>query len=56
MRFGRSIFLFDKGFEPYVSAIDLCDYFGTSQSTISQKAKTIRDISRMRYFDEEFST
>jgi hypothetical protein len=48
--------LFDKSFEPYVSAAELCKYFGTSQSTTSQKAKIIRDMFKMRYFDEEFST
>jgi hypothetical protein len=53
---GQINFLFDKSFEPYVSATDLCDYFGTSQSTASQKAKKIRDMFKMRYFDEEFST
>jgi hypothetical protein len=53
---GQINFLFDKNFEPYVSAADLCNYFGTSQSTTSQKAKTIRDMFKMRYFDEEFST
>jgi len=53
---GQINFLFDKSFEPYVSATDLCDYFGTSQSTVSQKAKKIRDMFKMRYFDKEFST
>jgi hypothetical protein len=53
---GQINFLFDKNFEPYVSATDLCNYFGTSQSTTSQKAKIIRDMLKMRYFDEEFST
>jgi hypothetical protein len=53
---GQVNFLFDKSSEPYVSATDLCDYFGTSQSTTSQKAKIIRDMFKMRYFDEEFST
>lgn len=53
---GQINFLFDRGFEPYVSATDLCDYFGTSQSTTSQKAKKIRDMFKMRYFNEEFST
>jgi hypothetical protein len=53
---GQINFLFDKSFEPYVSATDLCNYFGTSQSTTSQKAKIIRDMFKMRYFDEEFST
>jgi hypothetical protein len=53
---GQINFLFDKSFEPYVSATDLCNYFGTSQSTTSQKAKIIRDMFKMRYFDDEFST
>ena len=53
---GQINFLFDKNFEPYVSATDLCNYFRTSQSTTSQKAKIIRDMFKMRYFDEEFST
>ncbi|MDQ1255265.1 MAG: hypothetical protein QG646_4544 [Euryarchaeota archaeon] len=53
---GQINFLFDKNFEPYISATDLCNYFKTSQSTTSQKAKLIRDMFKMRYFDEEFST
>jgi hypothetical protein len=53
---GQINFLFDKSSEPNVSANDICDYFGTRQSTTSQKAKTIRDMFKMRYFDEEFST
>jgi hypothetical protein len=53
---GQINFRFDKSFEPYISAADLCDYFGTSKSTTSQKAKIIRDMFKMRYFDEEFST
>jgi len=53
---GQINFLFDRSFEPYVSATDLCDYFGTSQSTTLQKAKKIRDMFKIRYFNEEFST
>lgn len=53
---GQINFLFDKSFEPYISAADLCKYFGTSQSTTSQKAKTIRDMFKMSHFDDEFST
>lgn len=53
---GQINFLFDRSFEPYVSATDLCDYFGASQSTVSQKAKKIRDMFKMGYFNEEFST
>lgn len=53
---GQINFLFDKSSEPNVSANDICDYFGTRQSTTSPKAKMIRDMFKMRYFDEEFST
>jgi tetratricopeptide (TPR) repeat protein len=49
-------FLFDHSFEPYASAEDICNYFGTSKSTTSQKAKVVRDMFKMSYFDEEFST
>lgn len=34
----------------------LCNYFGTSRSTTSQKARMILDTFKMTYFDEEFST
>lgn len=53
---GQINFLFDRSFEPYVSATDLCDYFGTSQSTTYQKAQKIRDMFKIRHFDDEFST
>ncbi|ODS36657.1 hypothetical protein BEH94_11745 [Candidatus Altiarchaeales archaeon WOR_SM1_SCG] len=53
---GQINFLFDKSFEPYASADDLCDYFGARKSTTSQKAKIIRDMFKMWYWDDEFST
>ncbi|MEA2045290.1 MAG: DUF6398 domain-containing protein [Euryarchaeota archaeon] len=53
---GQINFLFDKSFKPYVCADDIADYFGTSKSTVSQKAKHIRDMFKMGYYDEEFST
>jgi hypothetical protein len=53
---GSINFLFDKSFEPYATASDVCDYFGTSQSTTSQKAKVIRDMFKLGYWDNEFST
>ncbi len=49
-------FLFDKSFPPYVSPDSLCDHFGASQRTVSQKAKLIRDMFKMGYYDPEFST
>jgi hypothetical protein len=53
---GSINFLFDKKFEPYVSGDDICNYFGTSRSTTSQRAKLIRDMFKLRYWDKEFST
>lgn len=53
---GQINFLFDRNSEPYATADDICNYFGTSKSTTSQKAKTIRDMFKMRYWDPEFST
>jgi len=53
---GSINFLFDRSFKPYVSANDICNYFNTSKSTTSQKAKVIRDMFKMRYWDNEFST
>jgi len=53
---GQINFLFDQTFKPYVCADDIADYFGTSKSTVTQKAKRIRDMFNMGYYDEEFST
>ncbi|SCW46769.1 hypothetical protein SAMN04487970_1008107 [Paenibacillus tianmuensis] len=53
---GTVNFLFDKNFEPYVSVHDICGYFGTAQSTTSQKSKSIRDMFKMGYFNDEFAT
>lgn len=53
---GQINFLFDKSFEPYVTADDICDYFGTKKSSSSQKAKVIRDMFKMGYWDKDFST
>lgn len=53
---GSVNFLFDKSFEPYVSVHDICGYFGTAQSTTSQKSKTLRNMFKMGYFGGEFAT
>lgn len=37
---GTMNFLFDKSFEPYISSADINNYFGTSSSTVAQKART----------------
>ncbi|KAF1078386.1 DUF6398 domain-containing protein [Methanogenium sp. MK-MG] len=54
---GGSInYLFDKSTKPHASPADICNYFGTKKSTTSQKAKGIRDMFDLYFFDEEFST
>ena len=49
-------FLFDQSFPPHVSSDSLCEYFGVSRRTVSQKAKLIRDMFKLGYHDPEFST
>ena len=53
---GQINFLFDRSFEPYATHDDICDHFGTKKSSTSQKAKFIRDMFKMRYWNDEFST
>ncbi|TNF44003.1 MAG: hypothetical protein EP310_03820 [Bacteroidetes bacterium] len=53
---GSINFLFDKSFEPYMSTEQICDYFGQKVSTVSSKAKTIKDMFKLRYYDPEFAT
>ena len=53
---GSINFLFDNSFEPYASTDDICNFFGTYKSTTSQKAKIIRDMFKMNYYNNEFST
>lgn len=50
-------FLFDKSFEPYLPLSGIHDHFGTSSSTVSQKAAQIRTMLKLkRYWDPDFST
>lgn len=53
---GQINFLFDKSFEPYSTADEICDYFGTKKSTVSNKARVIREMFDLNHFDKEFST
>lgn len=53
---GSINFLFDKKTKPYVTADDICKFFGTSRSTTSQKANIIKYMFKLYYFDDEFST
>ncbi len=53
---GSINFLFDKSFEPYASVSQICDFFGTKQSTTSKKSKDIQTLFKLSYYDSEFST
>jgi hypothetical protein len=53
---GSINFLFDKATQPYVTPDTICEHFGVSKSTVGQKAKVIRDMFKMRYYDPNFST
>ncbi len=53
---GSVNFLFDKSFNPYVTAEDIGKHFGTTKSSASQKAKIIRDMFKLNYWNKEFST
>ena len=54
---GSMNFLFDHTFEPYVPSSEISEYFGTSSSTVAQKARLIRDMLKIDHFwNNEFST
>ena len=51
---GQVNFLFDASFEPYLTADELRDAFGVAKSTMSSKAKQVRDLLKMDQFTTEF--
>ncbi|MBL7128075.1 MAG: hypothetical protein ISS16_03735 [Ignavibacteria bacterium] len=53
---GSINFLFDKSFEPYLTAEQISEYFGTKNSTVSNKARQIKDMFNMSHLSPEFST
>ncbi|GAB1855273.1 hypothetical protein MHTCC0001_01060 [Flavobacteriaceae bacterium MHTCC 0001] len=53
---GSINFLFDKSSEPYISSKQISEYFGTKHTTVTNKAKVIKDMFDMWYFSPEFST
>lgn len=53
---GAINFLFDKSFEPYITIDELNDYFGTTKSTVSNKAREIREMLKIGHFSPDFST
>lgn len=53
---GSINFLFDKSFEPYITVEQLNAYFGTNNSTVSNKSRDIKKMLKLGYFNPEFST
>ncbi len=53
---GSINFLFDKSFEPYLTPDQICEYFGTKNSTVSNKAREIKEMFDIWHFSPEFST
>lgn len=53
---GQINFLFDKSMQPFSTADEISGYFGQSKSSVSQKAKVIRDLLKLNYWDKDFST
>ena len=53
---GSINFLFDKSFEPYLTPEQISEQFGTNNSTVSNKAKQIKDMFDIWHFNPEFST
>lgn len=51
---GQVNFLFDQSTEPYLTYDELADAFGLSKSTLSQKAKQVRDMLKMDWATPEF--
>lgn len=51
---GRANFLFDPQTRPYASADALSEAFAVAKSTMSSKAKLIRDGLKISYFSAEF--
>jgi hypothetical protein len=53
---GSINFLFDKSFDPYMTADQISEYFGTKNATVSGKASKIKEMLGMRHFSPEYST
>lgn len=53
---GTVNFLFDKSFEPFITTEGISEYFGTKNSTVSNRARQIREMLKMDRFGSDFST
>jgi len=53
---GMVNFLFDRSQVPHVTVSEINDFFDTKQSTVGNKSKEIRDMFKLRHWDDEFGT
>ena len=53
---GSINFLFDKSFEPYLATTAINDHFDTKSTTVSNKARIIKNIFDLWHYSPEFST
>ncbi len=53
---GSINFLFDKSAELYITTEQLNEYFQTKNSTVSNKARQIKDMFNLWHYNPEFST
>ena len=49
-------YLFDTEVEPHTTRDQIAGHFGVSRSYVSQKAKGVRDMFRLKAWDPDFST
>jgi hypothetical protein len=52
---GMVNFLFDKSQTPYIQSIELAEWFDLSQSTVSAKSKSIRDMLKISQLDSTWT-
>jgi len=53
---GMINFLFDRSQTPHVTVREIHEFFGTKESTVGNKSKEIRDMLKLRQWDDEFGT
>lgn len=53
---GSINFLFDKSFKPFIKPDEICEYFDTKRTTVTNKVREIKDMLDIRYFDHDFTT
>jgi hypothetical protein len=53
---GSINFLFDNSSRPFVKVNEISNFFNVSQTTMTNKSKSIRDLLKMTMFDKNFAT